>query len=161
MEKVNGYKAYHYGIQLNPEGVRDYVRKVAMVDGRELTDAEVEDSVKISSALTDVQLWIGIDDYYLYKASVSFAGGSASNTDIKADITMDGNAYNEDVTVQKPEGFEEFNPLELLMGGAAMESLPPTEEQAAGGEGNTVPDQVTLDALKEAQEGAGTPAPAE
>ncbi|MBN1258309.1 hypothetical protein JXA05_00975 [Candidatus Peregrinibacteria bacterium] len=162
VEKISGTSCYHYGVVFNPEGVKEYFRKAAVIDGRELTDAEVEDAAKIASYLTNAELWIGMKDYHLYKGLATLTSGPASgSSEVKFDIVFSGNAYNKDVKVEAPQDAQEFNPLELLMGTTALptgESFPAlTGDEAAaleGLEGMEGLDQATLDALMEAQEGA-------
>ena len=116
VESVNGKKVYHYGVQLNADGVKEYIRKAAVIDGRELTDAEVVEASKIVSYVNSAELWIGVKDYYLYKATVGMAGeaGEGKPT-MNVTISMQGTDYNNTIDIKSPEDAQEFNPLELLM----------------------------------------------
>ncbi|MBU0578217.1 hypothetical protein KJ742_05535 [Patescibacteria group bacterium] len=117
VETINGKKVYHFGVQFNEAGIQDYIRKAAVIDGRELTEAEVAEASKIASYITDAQLWIGTKDYYLYKASASMTGGAIqSNVDMNIDIVIEAANYNKSINIEAPEDAQEFNPLELLMG---------------------------------------------
>jgi hypothetical protein len=116
VESVNGNKVYHYGVQLNKDGVKEYVKKAAVIDGRELTDAEVEDAAKIVSYVSSAELWIGVKDYYLYKATVSMTGETGDNKPaMNLTISMQGADYNKSIDIKTPEDSQEFNPLEILM----------------------------------------------
>ena len=125
VESVNGKKAYHYGIQFDENGVKDYVRKAATIDGRELTDEEIEEASKIVSYIDNAELWIGVDDYYLYKAVVNLIGGFSEEdeVDMNVDILFEGSDYNKSIKVSAPGDAEEFNPLELLMAYSAASSM--------------------------------------
>ena len=116
-ETVNGTKVYHYGVQFSEEGVKDYIRKAAIIDGRELTDAEIEEASKIISYVSNAELWIGARDYYLYKAAIYMTGGvmAESDADMSINVTIEGTDYNKTIKITEPEDTEEFNPLELLM----------------------------------------------
>ena len=117
VENVNGHKVYHYGIQFDENGVKEYVQKAAVIDGRELTDEEIEEASKIVSYVDNAELWIGTDDYYLYKAILNLVGGyqEEDGTDMNIDVLFTGNDYNKAIKVSAPDGAEEFNPLELIM----------------------------------------------
>jgi len=131
VESANGNKVYHYGVQFNIDGVKDYIRKAAVIDGRELTDVEVEDASKIVSYISSAELWIGTKDYYLYKATVGMTGGAGENTpDMNVTISMEGADYNKAIDIKAPEGAQEFNPLELLMLYSAAQPavIEPTDE---------------------------------
>ncbi len=128
IETVGGVKAYHYGITLDPEAIKTYVKKASAINGRELTEAEVADSVGLAQSITGAEAWIGVKDYQLYKAVLSVKA-DAVEKDSKAviSLTLEGSDYNKPQKITKPEGAEEFNPLALLMGaqglgGAALPS---------------------------------------
>jgi len=125
VENVNGHKVYHYAIQFDENGVKEYVRKAAVIDGRELTDEEIQEASKIVSYIDNAELWIGTDDYYLYKAIVNLVGGFSEENavDMNVDILFEGNDYNKSIKVSAPDDAEEFNPLELLMAYSAASSM--------------------------------------
>jgi hypothetical protein len=117
VESVNGEKTYHYGIQFNESGVQEYIRKAAIIDGRDLTEAEIEEASKVISYVDNVELWIGVNDYYPYKATIYLTGGSDEDdaVDVNIMIAFKGSGYNRSIKISKPTGVEEFNPMELLM----------------------------------------------
>lgn len=116
VESVNGKKTYHYGIQFNEPGVQEYIRKAAIIDGRDLTEAEIEEASKVISYVDNVELWIGVKDYYLYKATAYLTGGLAEDdVDMNITVTFEGDDYNRSIKVSAPTEAEEFNPIELLM----------------------------------------------
>ena len=116
VESVNGKKTYHYGIQFNDPGVQEYIRKAAIIDGRDLTEAEIEEASKVISYVDNVELWIGVKDYYLYKATAYLTGGfTEDDADMNITVTFEGSDYNSSIKVITPTGAEEFNPIELLM----------------------------------------------
>ncbi len=116
VENVNGKKVYHYGIKFDEDGVKDYIRKAAVIDGRALTEDEVNEAAKIATYITNAEFWIGTDDYYLYKGVADLTGGVVEeDVDMGVKISMEGKDYNEDVEIVAPEDAENFNPLELLM----------------------------------------------
>ena len=141
IETVNGEKVYHYGIKFDSDGVKEYLRKAAVIDGRALTETEVEEAAKIASYITNAELWIGVDDYFLYKGVADLTGGVVEeDVDMEINISMEGKDYNKDIDIMAPEDAENFNPLELLMAYSTVElesedgdlNLPggePTEEE--------------------------------
>ncbi|MBN2087193.1 hypothetical protein JW758_02495 [Candidatus Peregrinibacteria bacterium] len=114
VETVNGQKVYHYGIGFNLEGVKDYVRKASIIDGRALTEPEVEEMSKSAANFKNTELWIGIDDYYLYKAVTDINGG-AEGVDSNINVLLEGKDYNKKIEITAPEDVEDLDPLELLM----------------------------------------------
>jgi len=116
IESLNGTKVYHYGVRLNEEGLKDYVRKSAQVDGREMSDAEVEQASDFIKTVNNIELWIGTKDFNLYKGVASLTGTSLENG-MKTDLTINyvGNSYNTDPKIQSLDNPEEFNPITLMM----------------------------------------------
>ena len=147
IENVAGHKVYHYGVKFNEEGVKEYIRGAAIIDGRELTDAEVQEASKMASYVENAELWIGVKDYYLYKAVVSLSGGLADpSSDMGVNITVEGADYNKTVDIEAPKDAAEFNPLDLLMAySAANGSLPTGEEGVATTGDETVPTEEITD----------------
>ncbi|MBU0727694.1 hypothetical protein KKA95_03340 [Patescibacteria group bacterium] len=129
IENINGKEAYHYGITFNEDGVQEYIRKSAIIDGRELTDAEIQEASKIAASVTNAELWIGVKDFSLHKAVISLDGG-LDNSDMNIDVEFGASNYNEDIQIETPVDAQEFNPLELIMGyGAASAALEETPEE--------------------------------
>jgi hypothetical protein len=121
VESVNGQKTYHYGIQFNENGVQDYLRKIAALDNREVSDDDLKEATKIISYVKSAELWIGVKDYYPYKAVIALTGGLTENdTNMTVDIAMNGSDYNNSVNITAPENAEEFNPLEVFMAYGAV-----------------------------------------
>lgn len=137
MEKVDGNSVYHYGMKLNKDAVKDYIKKAAVINGMEKTDQEVEDASTFVDSVTDLQMWIGTEDFYLYKGVATLSGGSAeNNASSTIDLTFTAKSYNKDLQIKTPEGAEEFNPITLLMGlqlgsDSSDESAPDTEDKDA------------------------------
>jgi hypothetical protein len=92
-----------------------------------------------------MELWIGIDDYYLYKGKLEMGGGAEDpSVDMSIIIDFEGDKYNKKVSVVEPDGAEEFNPaaLYMMMGNQAA----PATSAPAGGAENiplTLPDGTT------------------
>lgn len=123
IEKVNGKKAYHYGLKPNMEGFKDYMLKAAAIDGRELTIQEIQEAITILTYIKHAEIYIDANDYYVLKSNLIFSsealsGESNSNLDIK--IFIEGSDYNKSVTVKAPKDAEDFNPLSLIMGLGSM-----------------------------------------
>lgn len=146
VEKLNGRSVYHYGLTVNMDGFKDYMAKAAIIDGRELTTQEIEEAVKVLTYIKDAQLYIDTEDYYILKSTFRFSG-EALNQDstLEVELDIDGSDFNQSVTVKAPEGAEEFNPLNLMMGLGSI-SAP-----ADGTQTEAVTDSVTTD-----EEGATT-----
>ena len=125
IEKLNGYSVYHYGLSPNMNGFKDYMTKAAVIDGRELTVQEVEEGIEVLQYIKQAEVYIDVEDYYVLK-SVFLFSGEALNEDsgLDVEVVMEGADYNETISVEAPEGAEEFNPLALMMGlGAAPLTL--------------------------------------
>ncbi len=125
VEKLNGNKVYHYGLEVNRAGFKDYVTKAAIIDGRELTDAEVEASIGILDYLKDAELYIDTKTYYIPKSIFRFTGEIIDQgSNIEMELIIEGSGYNDSVDVKVPDGAEDFNPLNLLMGLGDVPTLP-------------------------------------
>lgn len=142
IENLNGKKVHHYGVRFNKDGLKQYVRRAASVNGREMTDAEVENAVVFADAVTNMELWIGAKDYYLYKMETTLSGGDFEQN-AKSDISLVyiANSYNKDPEIEAPLDAEEFNPISLLIGmqfqspdDVAEEDSEPSSEEMPEGE---------------------------
>lgn len=132
VEKLNGRSVYHYGLTPNMDGFKDYMAKAAIIDGRELTTQEIEDAVKVLNYIKDAELWIDVDDYYILKSLFRFSGEAINqNSNLEVELDVTGSDFNKSVTVQAPQGAEDFNPLNLMMLGAPAASNATTGGTAA------------------------------
>jgi len=136
-ETINGSKAHHYQIAFSETGVKDYMAKVAQIDGRELTTAEIDEAAKIVAYFQSIDLWIGSKDYYLYKATTVLNGKAinpdASDMTITVDFT--GADYNQNIAVDVPADSREFNPIEVLMG---LSQVAPAEDAVPADTGDVM-----------------------
>lgn len=133
VEKLSGEKVYHYGLQPNIDGFKDYMAKAAVIDGRELTMQEIEEAVKVLSYIKSAELYIDTEDYYVLKSVFLFSGAALSeeaDANLEVEIVVEGSKYNESVTVKAPEDAEDFNPLNLIMGLGGVPTLPTDAEEA-------------------------------
>ncbi len=117
VESLNGKKVYHYGVSLNKSGLKQYIRKVAAINGQEMTDVEVEEQTVFADSITNMEMWIGTKDYYLYKGALTMEGEDAmENVSSEISLTYMANSYDTELSIEAPADFEEFNPISLLMG---------------------------------------------
>lgn len=117
IESLNGKKVYHYGVSVNKSGLKQYIRKVAAINGQEMTDVEVEEQTVFADSITNMEMWIGTKDYYLYKGGLTMAGeDAAENVSSEIALTYMANSYDTELNIEAPAEFEEFNPISLLMG---------------------------------------------
>ena len=94
----------------------DISRAFLSIKTSALTDAEVEEASKIVAYVNSAELWIGVKDYYLYKATVGMAGEAGEGKpNMNVTISMQGSDYNNAIKIESPQDAKEFNPLELLM----------------------------------------------
>jgi len=121
--------------------LKDYVRQTAQVDGREMSDAEVAQASDFVKTVNNIELWIGVNDFYLYKGVASLTGTSLENG-MKTDLNINyvGNNYNTDPKIQTLESPEEFNPVTLMM---QLQLLNPPEAQPVAGAEATTPATTT------------------
>lgn len=139
VEKLNGRSVYHFGLAVNKDGFKDYMAKAAVIDGRELTTQEIEEAIKILDYIKVAELYVDIKDYYILKSVFRFSGEALSQaSNLEIEITVEGSDFNKAVTVKAPEGAEDFNPLNLMMGLGGV----PTDIEAVK-EGDAVEESVT------------------
>ena len=121
IETVNGKKVYHYALAFNPEGVREYVTKAALIEGEEMAQEDLSEIGKIADYIDSMEMWIGQEDYNLYKMETRLEGPvTQAGGQVSIEVTLEGAGYNEDLAISAPEEFDEFDPLQLLMGYGAM-----------------------------------------
>lgn len=132
IEKLNGSSVYHYGIGVNIDGFKDYITKAAVIDGRELTMQEVEEAVRVLSYIESAELYIDSKDYYILKSVFHFSGEAlaAEGADLSVELVVEGSDFNKTMDIKAPEGAEDFNPLNLIMGLGGL----PTVELPEGAE---------------------------
>lgn len=124
VESLNGKKVYHYGIKLNEQALKDYIRESATIDGSEMTDEEVEEAASIAKSVTNVEMWIGVKDYYLYKGVASISGEDLDQgVESQITATYTAKSYNSKLKISAPTDAEEFNPLAIMMGGLELPPL--------------------------------------
>ena len=124
VENVNGKKTYHYGISLDENSLKEYIKQAAKIQGEEIMEADLDEVAKLAQSATDIELWIGAKDYYLYKATANWDGGAVdSGVDIQVKIILEGKGYNSAIDITAPSDAQEFNPLMLLMGGMMAPGL--------------------------------------
>lgn len=158
MEKLDGRQVYHYGLQANMNGFKDYMTKAAMIDGRELTIQEIEESLQVLSYLKKAEIYVDSENYYLLKSVLQFTGEALSESaNLQVEITVDGSDYNEPLSVDIPEDAEDFNPLSLVMGLGGVPGL--TDESGTALEGVEVPEPGTTLEMEGVSEGISTDAP--
>ena len=134
VEKLNGKKVYHFGLAVNMAGFKDYMAKAAIIDGRELTLQEIEEAVAVLSYIKQSEVYIDVDDYYVLKSVSKFTGEALSDAgaNLEVEIVIEGSDYNKSVSVVVPEGVEDFNPLNLIMGLGGVPTLPDDAEGLEG-----------------------------
>lgn len=125
VEKLNGNKVHHYGLSVNLAGFKDYMAKAAIIDGRELTQQEIEEAVKVLSYIREAEVYVDVDHYYILKSVFRFSGEALqSDANLEVEITVEGSDYNDSVSIEAPENAEDFNPLNLIMGLGGVPTLP-------------------------------------
>lgn len=139
IETLDGKKVYHYGLIANMDGFKDYMAKAAVIDGREMTNQEIEESVKILSYLKEAEVYIDAEDYYVLKATFHFSGASINQeANLEIEIDIKGSQFNESVNIEAPQGAEDFNPLSLMMDlngipATASDNTPADETKSSSG----------------------------
>jgi len=125
-ETINGNKTYHYEVKLNEEGIKKYTKEAGIITGNELTELEIEESAEIVDYVKNAEIWVGAKDFNPYKVIITFEETKTEDTkmDMEIELEMEANSFNEDVEIEAPEGAEEFNPLQLIMGGGMPEGMP-------------------------------------
>lgn len=116
-KSVNGHKTYHYGLKLNKKGLEEYIRQTGTINGAVLSEEEVKEASQFADSAKEIEFWIGVDDYQLYKATATLSGSNLEQgVESTIEVEYNANSYNKNVDVEEPKNFEEFNPLSLLMG---------------------------------------------
>jgi hypothetical protein len=125
VETLNGKNVYHFGVEADEDGFREYVSKAAAIHEQPLTNDEVDEAVEVITYLNEAELWIGTNDYYVYKAVLNFSGDAVAENgaDMSVTVTIEGEEFNKRQEIEAPEGAEEFNPLNLLLGGGAASQV--------------------------------------
>lgn len=136
VESLDGKKVYHYGLRINKDGFKTYTRKAAAINGREMTDAEVEEAALFVDSVRNMEMWIGVKDYYLYKGAATLSSEAIEKgVSSEVSVAYTARSYDTDMNIEPPAEFEEFNPITLLMG--LQMPMASDEEGMTADEGDT------------------------
>lgn len=125
MEELDGVEVYHYALTPDQEAFKTYMTKSALVEGRPMTQAEIDQSVAFLSSLEKAEFFISKKDYSLKKALFTFSGDTQSpGSNLTMEITVLTSGFNQSTDIEAPASSEDFNPLNLIMG---LGSLPGDE----------------------------------
>jgi|GEM_PF-2023471 len=147
VEKLNGRSVYHYGLSVNTDGFKDYMAKAAAIDGREMTIQEIEEAVKVLDYIKEAELYVDVEDYYILKSVFKFSGEALNQgSNLEVELTIEGSDFNKSVSVKAPEGAEDFNPLNLMMGLGGVPTEPTVTPEEGAPADTTVTEPVGTDA---------------
>lgn len=150
MEKLDGKNVYHYGLSMNVQGFKDYMTKAAIIDGREMTAQEVDDSVKLLSYVKDADIYIDSESYYVLQSTFHFSGAALNQgANLDVEITVKGSQYGDSVKIEAPEGAEDFNPLNLMMGLGGVPTAPTADGTTTAGDAVVAPADGTTPVVPE------------
>jgi hypothetical protein len=146
IEKLSGNNVYHYDLEVDKDAFGDYIRKASIIDGRELTKAEIEESIAILDYIEVLEVYIDTTNYHTHKAVLSVSGQALSQeANLEVEVVILTENLNDSVNVSAPESAEEFNPLSLLMGLGAespevneLDTLETPEEVIESSEGGDI-----------------------
>ncbi len=131
---VDGTKTYHYRFEVDKEGLKSFIGTVAPVlktHGR--TDASISLMVKGVDSWNSIdgELWVGAQDYQLYRVEITATGTRSANRTEVWKATVKVAKHNQPVTVEAPVDAMSID--ELIEDAAA----------ASVGEPTTTPDATT------------------
>lgn len=131
MKKVDGVEVYHVELEPNATGLMDYYRGVAAINEVVLSDAELQDLVASVQRIERFDLYVGVDDFKVYKAEVLFKNEleDDQSTTFEFLLTLEASDYDQDISIEVPEGAEEFNPFTIPAAvSPALDEAPVVEE---------------------------------
>ncbi|PIZ72054.1 hypothetical protein COY07_03815 [Candidatus Peregrinibacteria bacterium CG_4_10_14_0_2_um_filter_43_11] len=115
-EEIDGKKVYHYGVVFNRGAVEGYFEKAVGMGEYSLTDLEIKKAGDFLATLEDVEFWIGVDDYNLYRATLTFQGNQdGMNPETQQiNLVFSGKSFNNEVIIETPTETELFQSGDLL-----------------------------------------------
>lgn len=117
-ESVNGVMAYHYEVKVNQEELINFFREAnKIVEGRDLSDIEEQEMSANLQKLSDIngEVWIGEDDYLLYRTKLAGASETDESGAVDYDITLNLKDFGKSVDINKPADVREFDMMSMFM----------------------------------------------
>jgi hypothetical protein len=113
-EKINDVDSYHYQYTTDPQEAKNYtILSKEISEKKSLTQSEKEEINKSTEGSTPVtgEIWIGKQDFNLYKLTTKYETNVTSQTAITFDSTLSFKNYNKPTSVEKPEKSYTFQEL--------------------------------------------------
>ena len=126
VQDLDGKKAYNFQTKLNEKDLKTFLQKATeIMEDRSLTSQEKTDLEKSVQSLSNVtgNLWIGEDDYMLYKAELSWLTETEERGSMKYDIALNFSDFDQDFEIKLPGNVRDFNMAEVFMPGLDLDLM--------------------------------------
>jgi hypothetical protein len=107
-DKIDDKSMYHYAVDVDMKGVRDYYREVQRIENSaKSTDAELD-----NITVRNTEVWVGKSDKMIHKLltkiSASSPAGTTTQTSGSINIALNLKNYNQPSTIVAPVSYKNF-----------------------------------------------------
>lgn len=105
-DEIDGKSMYHYAVDIDMNGLRDYFREVERIENSTSTiDTDLS-----NLAINNTELWVGKSDKMVYKITTQISAasdpGTTMNTSGSVNIALNFKNYNQPSSIFPPETFK-------------------------------------------------------
>lgn len=115
-DEINGIKTHYYYFTIDKEKLLSFLLEInGIIEADPLTEKEIEEAKKILEEIKmpDGEVWIGKEDYLLYKIILNFNFIDEKSI-IKSNITFDFNNHNKGTKTDAPFSAKTFDEMFLV-----------------------------------------------
>jgi len=117
-ESIAGVKSDKIELTLDKEGIIEYQKASAELDGYPMTEEELATAKSdLENIDLDLTVWIAQKEGYLTKAAGTAKGTVEDGTELDLDFSVVLKDFNKKMKFKAPKDATEFNPMALLGGG--------------------------------------------
>jgi len=134
IKDLDGKEVYNFQTNLNQKDLKMFLQKATeIMEDRNLTAQEktdLDESVQALSSVTG-NLWIGVDDYLIYKAELGWLTETEERGSMKYDISLSFSDYDQEFEIKEPANVRDFNMAEVFMPGMDLDLMGLDSEDGA------------------------------
>lgn len=125
VENVKGVSTRHLEVELNKENTVEFIREVAKIENQDAEIAVGDFETFLDIFEYNFNLWIGVEDSYVYKATLNLAGTDPQNgaeLEVSGDMTMWD--FNAQQNIAAPGQSKPFTELIQTISNISLPAVP-------------------------------------